>query len=156
MSMSAFTAPLVSLLQSAMPHVRVRATRIPDVANVRLPLLPWRTAVALAERDTLLQRWMAELPDAFLRTEEGWAKISGHDASAMPWHEGSWVLALRERGDDRLPTMLDPIPGDDGAIAELRRQLAAVVLVVSAPDDIEWTVSADPALVASVSQARPP
>ena len=141
--MNAPDSSLVSSLRTAMPHAHVEATRHSDVAAIRLPWWPWSAARARDERARWLRRCNEALPIAFVRRDTLWEKASAVDPADRQWQEGSWAILLRESSKSDVPTTLDDIVTDDGYIAALRRQLDAVVLVVSWPDDTEWSVSVD-------------
>lgn len=126
--------------------MHVEASRESDVAHIRLPWRPWRTARAETERNTVLRNWIDLLPRAFFRKKQGWRQVCVADLSDYQLHEGAWALVLHDRDQTEVPTILDDVVQDDAEMAALRRHLKAEVLVVSWPDDIEWSLCIDPTL----------
>ena len=126
----------------------VERDRVNGSWKIRLPKLPWRSAAANEERNSLLARLGREFPVVAL-----WSPREGDLDNPFAWtfpsvsqlpklveslYEGGWALLFFKESPGARLQSITKIPTDAENLKELLARLSGCAAISSWYDDLEW------------------
>jgi hypothetical protein len=136
---------------SVMRHAKVKATSVPNVWRISLPVFPWKLSLAEQERQFMVKKLSAVLPYRALWFSDwasderpGWHFLACNE-SMKAWdnvfNNGAWVLFFFEHAPGKiLDTLIPTEPTNLTAAAHQIHDLGVSAAIWSWYDDIEWLV----------------
>jgi hypothetical protein len=137
---------------SVMRHVKAKATSVPNVWYISLPVSPWKLSLAEQERQFMVKKLSAALPYRALWFSDwasdehpGWHLLACNESMTArdnAFSNGAWVLFFFEHAPGNILDALIPTePTSPIAAAHQIHGLGVSAAIWSWYDDIEWLVA---------------